>query len=162
MGKSSKDNSNPRRTIGIGTKLAIIFVALSILPMAATSYYIVTQTQDQIVSAAGENLLQPGTVALISVILTGTMALIISILLARSITRPIRRLSDAALAVEHDQPFETSDLASIAAGGDEISHLGRVFIDMVLTLRRRMTELRMVYEIGQDITASLEVDETQS
>jgi len=31
---------------------------------------------------------------------------------------------------------------------------------MVLALRRRVDELRTVYEIGQDITATLEVDET--
>jgi nitrate/nitrite-specific signal transduction histidine kinase len=140
----------------IGVKLIVIFVALTILPMAGISYYIVTQSQTQ----AAESPLRPETVALIGLVLTGIIALVIAILLARSITRPIHRLSDAAIAVQHDRPFELSDIADIAAGQDEIAHLGSAFSDMVATLRRRKTELEMVYEIGQDITASVEVDET--
>jgi nitrate/nitrite-specific signal transduction histidine kinase len=96
---------------------------------------------------------------LVGTALTGITTVVVAILLARSITRPIRRLSDAA-AVKDDQPFKPSDIADIASGQDEIAYLGSTFSDMVATLSRRKTELEMVYEIGQDITASVEVDET--
>jgi nitrate/nitrite-specific signal transduction histidine kinase len=160
MGKSSVEkNSSPRRSIGLGAKLAIIFVAVAVLPMASVSYYIITQTQGEAIGA-GEALLRPETVALAGVALTGAVALIISILLARSITRPIRGLSNIATAVKNDQPVEPSDIADIKHGQDAIVQLGVAFGDMVSTLSRRLTELEMVFEIGQDITASLEVDET--
>ncbi len=100
------------------------------------------------------------TLAWISVGLVAVLALAISVLLARGITRPIRKLAQAAVAVENDQPFEPGDISDVTSGHDEIAHLGRVFGDMVVALRRRMEELRTVYEIGQDITAALGVDET--
>ncbi|HET91644.1 MAG TPA: GAF domain-containing protein [Chloroflexi bacterium] len=100
------------------------------------------------------------TFAWISVGVVGVAALVISVLLARGITRPITRLASAAVAVENDRPFDPADIADITSGRDETAHLGRVFSAMVLALRRRVGELRTVYEIGQDITAALEVDET--
>ncbi len=90
----------------------------------------------------------------------GMVVFAISVVLARGITRPITRLATAAVAVENDQPFDPADIADITSGRDETAHLGRVFSAMVLALRRRVSELRTVYEIGQDITATLEVDET--
>lgn len=101
-----------------------------------------------------------GMVAWISVGVVGVIVFVISILLARGITRPVSRLSEAAVAVENDQPFEPSDIKDVTAGRDEIARLARVFSAMVLALRRRVSELRTVYEIGQEITATLDVDET--
>ena len=101
-----------------------------------------------------------GTVAWISVGVVGVIVFIISILLARGITRPVSRLSEAAVAVENDQPFEPADIKDVTAGRDEIARLARVFSAMVLALRRRVNELRTVYEIGQEITATLDVDDT--
>jgi putative methionine-R-sulfoxide reductase with GAF domain len=101
-----------------------------------------------------------GTITWISVGIVAVIVLVISILLTAGITRPISRLTNAAIAVENDQPFEPSDIADVTAGGDEIADLGRVFSNMVVALRARMAELQTVYEIGQDITATLEVDET--
>jgi nitrate/nitrite-specific signal transduction histidine kinase len=153
MSRPTAENvSRPRFALGI--KLAIIFVILAVLPMAGVSYYVITQAQ------AEESLLQPGTAVVVGVALTGIITLVIAILLARSITRPIRRLSDAAVAVRNGQPLEPSDIAEVTTRSDEIAHLGHTFSDMVATLHRRMTELEMAYEIGQDITASVEVDET--
>jgi len=56
---------------------------------------------------------------------------------ADRLTRPIRRLAGAAAAVERGEPFALSDVADVTAGGDEVAHLGRVFGDMVMTLRQR-------------------------
>jgi nitrate/nitrite-specific signal transduction histidine kinase len=149
---TGENGSRPR--LSLGAKLAIIFVALAVLPMAGISYYIATQAQ------AGEGLLPPVLVALVGAAVTGVITLVVAILLARSITRPIRRLSDAAIAVKSGQPFEPADIADVTTRSDEIAYLGHTFGDMVATLHRRMTELDMAYEIGQDITASVEVDET--
>jgi len=81
-----------------------------------------------------------GSVAWGSVGAVGAMTLIISILLVRSITRPIRRLTDTAIAVEQGQPFEPSDIADATSGHDEIGQLGRTFSRMVLALQQELTE----------------------
>ena len=151
-GPVSEKSSKPRVCLGI--KLILVFVALAVLPAAGVSYYALTQAQ------AGESAPQPGAVILVGAALAGIIAVVVAVLLARSITRPIRRLSDAAEVVKNGQPFEPSDIADVTTRSDEIAHLGHAFGDMVATLHRRLTELEMAYEIGQDITASVEVDET--
>jgi len=89
-----------------------------------------------------------------------TLAVVASVLVARTLARPIGKLATAAQKVEDDQPFEVADIADVTSQGDEVGNLARVFGDMVSALRARMAELRTVYEIGQDITATLEVEET--
>jgi nitrate/nitrite-specific signal transduction histidine kinase len=153
MSEAAGDNST-RPRLPLGVKLAAIFVALAVLPMVGASYYAIIQAQ------AEESPLQPGTIVLIGAALTGIITLVAAILLARSITRPVRHLSDAAIAVKSGQPFEPADIADVTTRSDEIAHLGHSFSDMVTTLHRRMTELDMAFEIGQDIAASVEVDET--
>jgi len=87
-----------------------------------------------------------GAVAWISVGAVGAMTLIISILLVRTITRPIRRLTNTAMAVEQGQPFEPADIENITLGHDEIAHLGRVFNGMVFALQQELTERRKAEE----------------
>ena len=81
-----------------------------------------------------------GTVAWVSVGLVAAFALLVSILLVQGITRPIRRLTEVATAVERDQPFEPPDIEDVTSGRDEIAHLGRVFSSMVLALRQEIAE----------------------
>jgi len=78
-----------------------------------------------------------------SVGVVAAITLIVSILLQRTITRPLHRLTEAASALERGQPFEPADIADVTSGRDEIAHLGRVFSNMVLALRRR--EERIVH-----------------
>ncbi len=92
--------------------------------------------------------------------LMAALTVVASLVVARTLAQPIGKLAAAAQNVENDEPFEPQDVADVTAQGDEIGHLARVFSDMVISLRARMAELRTVYEIGQDITATLEVDET--
>jgi len=106
-----------------------------------------------------------GSVAWGSVGVVGVMTLVVSILLVRGITRPIRRLTDAAIAVEHGQPFEPADIADVTSGRDEIAHLGRVFSGMVLALRRREERiehlnlvLRAIRSVNQLITREKDRD----
>ncbi|MEA3340808.1 MAG: GAF domain-containing protein, partial [Chloroflexota bacterium] len=92
--------------------------------------------------------------------LMAALTVVASLVVARTLAQPIDKLAAAAQNVENDEPFEPQDIATVTAQGDEIGHLARVFSDMVISLRARVAELRTVYEIGQDITATLEVDET--
>lgn len=96
----------------------------------------------------------------ITVLVVALIVILVALRLAWGIARPIGRLAQAAQDVEEGQPFEPEDIADVTALGDEVGHLARVFSDMVLALRARMAELHTVYEIGQDITATLEVEET--
>lgn len=85
-------------------------------------------------------------VAWISVGLMGIITLIISILLVRGITRPIRSLTDTAITVEQGQPFEPSDIEDVTSGRDEIAQLGRMLSGMVLGLRQELTERKQAEE----------------
>ena len=88
------------------------------------------------------------------------LTILASLVVARTLAQPIDKLATAARNVENDAPFEPEEIADVMEQGDEIGNLARVFSAMVISLRARMAELRTVYKIGQDITATLEVDET--
>ena len=76
----------------------------------------------------------------VSMGVAGAITLVIAILLVRTITRPFRRLTDAAIAVERRQPFEPADIGCVTSGRDEIAHLGRVFGRMVVALQQEIAE----------------------
>jgi len=69
--------------------------------------------------------------------LAAVCALITSFLLAGAITRPLRHLSRAAVALERDRPFKPADIKNVTSGNDEIAYLGRVFSNMTIALRQR-------------------------
>ena len=94
--------------------------------------------------------------------LMSAFAIIASVFVGRTLARPIGKLANAATAVEHDQPFEPSDIADVTSQGDEVGNLGRVFSDMVVALRARMAELQTIYEIGNNITSSVDLKPTCS
>ncbi|MBN1667143.1 MAG: GAF domain-containing protein, partial [Anaerolineales bacterium] len=97
---------------------------------------------------------------LIVALFVGLAGLLIALLVARMLARPILRLADAAQEVEEDKPFHPNDIAEVTVMGDELGHLARVFSNMVMALRARMAELRTIYEIGQQIGASVELEDT--
>lgn len=75
----------------------------------------------------------------VSWIFAGILAaivLIVCLLLARGVTRPIRKLVTTASTIERNEPFDPLYLKDVTSGRDEIAHLGRIFSDMVLSLRR--------------------------
>ena len=81
--------------------------------------------------------------------LVATLVLLISIMLARGITRPIRRLTDAATAVEQGKTFEPSDIEDVTSGHDESAKLARVFNSMVLAIRHELAERKHAEEALQ-------------
>ena len=88
------------------------------------------------------------------------IAVLASVTVARSISRPIIKLSSVAEAVENDEKFEPAAVSDIAAQGDEVGYLSRVFSAMVVSLRARMSELRTIYDYGRIITLSVNLDQT--
>ncbi|MBM3144174.1 MAG: HAMP domain-containing protein [Chloroflexi bacterium] len=88
--------------------------------------------------------------------------ILVALVVTRTLSRPIGRLSNAAQDVENDQPFDPADISEVTALGDEIGYLARVFSSMVLALRARMAELQTIYEIGQKISSSVDLTETLS
>ena len=103
-----------------------------------------------------------GAVALIFLVL------VISLLLARAISRPLSKLAHSATEIEHSVDEEYIDPSSILSslkdvslmGAKEISALVDVFGQMVVALQSRMAELRSIYAMGQTITANVDFDKT--
>lgn len=96
-----------------------------------------------------------------SVLLVGGITAIIALLLARSIARPIRSLTAAAQALEHDD-FDShvlelrNTLVKVAPTQDDIGQLVRVFLEMAEEVRMRDQRLKM--QVQQ---LRIEIDETK-
>jgi HAMP domain-containing protein len=88
------------------------------------------------------------------------LAFLIAVLMARTIARPIRRLSTVAAEVERDQPLNEAIIAHVARRGDELGDLARIFGNMVRALNARREELQTIYNIGTSISGSLDLNET--
>lgn len=87
-------------------------------------------------------------------------ALVLALLLASAISRPIVNLTEVARAIQYNVQFPTDTLKKVSRGRDEISRLGIVFGSMVSALNARVTELKTVYSIGQSISSSVDLEET--
>ena len=95
------------------------------------------------------------SIAWLSVWLVMVIVLIVSVLLVRSITHPIRHLANTAMAVvDHSQPFDPSDIEDVTLGHDEIAHLGRMFSDMVVSLQQELTKRKQSEGKIKDILES--------
>jgi HAMP domain-containing protein len=88
------------------------------------------------------------------------VAVVAALLLAGALSRPIKRLAAVSQEVEADKPFEPAGIADLAGSGDEVGHLARVYVRMVQSLRARMAELATIYDIGHNISSSIELPET--
>ncbi len=91
------------------------------------------------------------TVALLSIGLVALISLAISVLLARSITRPIRHLTKVAVDIKSDRPFDPDTIARVTAGNDEIAYLGRVFSSVVQSLQQSEEKYRILVENAPDL-----------
>ena len=94
------------------------------------------------------------TVAYASIGLVAIITIIISILLAKSITLPIRRLTEISIDVKHDRrSFHPSTIEDVIKGHDEIAHLGHMFSGMVLSLRESEEKYRSMMEATEDLVS---------
>jgi HAMP domain-containing protein len=88
------------------------------------------------------------------------VAVLASLLLARTLSRPISTLASTAGEVAADQPFVPNRIADVSDQGDEVGGLARAFSRMVLALQARLAELGAIYDIGRTISASIDLDQT--
>jgi len=101
----------------------------------------------------------------VAVIVFGAL---ISFLLSRSITQPVRKLTGAARAIERDERFEPERIASLTKATDELAHLARVFSQMAVEvqarqerLKRQVEELRIEIDEVKKASQVAEITETE-
>ena len=90
------------------------------------------------------------------------VVVLLAVVLARGIARPVNKLAKVAEDVEDEKPFAPADIADITSLGDEVGNLARVFSNMVLALRARMAELQTIHDISHKIAASVDLTDTLS
>lgn len=120
------------------------------------------QPREEIIAPATEIT---GDVLLGTLLAIGSV-LIVSLLLARAITRPVSRLAATAKEIEESVDNETNqiiggnlDSLKHLTTAKEIANLSQVFEQMVMALQQRMIELNSIYAMGQTITANVEYDD---
>lgn len=146
----------PAFRMRVRIRLLILFViaVAPLLDLAALSYNQATQ----IASAPQPAVLLPRLLRL-EVFLVG-VGLFTAIILARtlgaSLIEPLEALSKRMRAVEEGD----LDVRMAVTSNDELGVMSQCFNGMVESLKCRDVELRTIYRISQDITASLELDQT--
>jgi HAMP domain-containing protein len=117
------------------------------------------------VRAAIQTGLARSALVSVAVIVAGA---IISFLLSSSITRPLRKLTDAAQAIECGERFEPARIASLTKARDELAQLARVFSQMALKvqareeqLKRQVEELRIKIDEVRRAKQVAEITETE-
>ena len=85
----------------------------------------------------------------ISVLVIVFLTIILGILLARVITKPLDKLAFVAQSVEQGGTFHPENLAEIAEQRDEVGYLARGFSTMVGALNARVAELYTVNRIPE-------------
>lgn len=93
---------------------------------------------------------------LLAVLLLGTIAATIAILLARSIANPIRALTKAAKALVEQDEIDTQQLAEASRSQDDIGQLTHVFLQMIDEVNAREQKLKQKL-----IELNVEIDEVK-
>jgi HAMP domain-containing protein len=101
----------------------------------------------------------------VAVIVVGAF---ISFLLSSSITRPVRKLTGAARAIEHGERFEPERIANLTRARDELARLAKVFSQMAVEmqareeqLKRQVEELRIQIDEVKKARQVAEITETE-
>jgi GAF domain-containing protein len=92
--------------------------------------------------------------------LTALGAILGSLFLARALARPVNDIAHTARHIELGEPYHPEDLAAVTNRFDEIGSLARALTSMVAAQQARINELDMIYQVGRQVTASVDVDET--
>jgi nitrate/nitrite-specific signal transduction histidine kinase len=75
-------------------------------------------------------------------LLLGASVILVSVMMARSMARPIQRMAVAAQNVENETQFDPESLSDITGLDDELGMLARVFSQMVVALQKREQKLK--------------------
>ncbi len=111
----------------------------------------VNQPKAQFIAPLNRLIWQHGT----SVLVVGGITAIIALILARSISRPIRALTTAAQSLEEGN-FNPRPLAEVSRTQDDMGKLVRVFIHMAEEVKAREQRLKQ-----QVVALRIEIDETK-
>jgi HAMP domain-containing protein len=140
----------------VRARFLILFV-MAVAPLLDLAIFSYSQAV-QIAGAPQPAVLLPRLLRL-EVFLVG-VGLLTAVVLARtlgaSLIEPLEALSRRMRAVEKGN----LDVRMAVTSNDEIGVVSAGFNSMVESLKRRDVELRTIYQISQDITASLELDQT--
>ncbi|HEX2988057.1 MAG TPA: HAMP domain-containing protein, partial [Chloroflexota bacterium] len=107
---------------------------------------------DSVQQAIRDEILRALLISLAAIL----VGVLISILFSRGITRPVAILTDAASALEADNPFNSERLVALAANGDELGKMARVFARMAKEIHVR--EDRLKSQVAQ---LKIEIDEAK-
>jgi HAMP domain-containing protein/putative methionine-R-sulfoxide reductase with GAF domain len=151
---------DPARTpafrLPIRWRFLILFImgAMPLLLLAILSYNYATQ----IASAEQPETMLPGLLRL-ELFLAGS-GILIAVILARTLGAPlVEKLETLGRRLASVQAGNLDERMAVTSN-DEMGALATYFNQMAEGLKRRDTELRTIYQISQDITASLELDQT--
>lgn len=82
----------------------------------------------------------------------------ISFLLSKKITLPLRRLTDVAMDIKNDKPFDPDRIATITSGNDEIAYLAQVFGSVVQSLKKSESDYRLLVENQSDMVVKVDLE----
>lgn len=85
---------------------------------------------------------QERTLSIVGGSVLGVVLVLASLLVARTMARPLRRLASAAVSVENEEDFEPETIADVTEQRDEVGKLARVFSNMVVALQEREKKLK--------------------
>lgn len=91
---------------------------------------------------------------LILFLIAGSIASISVPIFTAGLTRPLQRLSQAASEIADNR----LDIPVNVTGEDEVGRLGRSFEQMRQRLQERMSELSLLLEVSQQVSASIELE----
>jgi HAMP domain-containing protein len=146
----------PALRLTVRRRLAIFFVlgTMPLLQLAILAY----DRARQIAYAPQPVSLLPGLLTL-TLFLVGvgiTVAVALAQTSGTSLVRPLEALTQRMAAVQAGSLEEQVPVTS----GDEIGTLTAHFNRMVTALKRRADELEAIYQVSQEITANLELEQT--
>jgi C4-dicarboxylate-specific signal transduction histidine kinase len=93
-----------------------------------------------------------------SVLVVGAIAAIIALLLAQSVARPIRALTQAAEALVYETEFDHQALAKASLMRDDVGQLVRVFLNMAQAVKTREQKLQQQVDA---LELRIEIDESK-
>jgi nitrate/nitrite-specific signal transduction histidine kinase len=80
--------------------------------------------------------------SVLTAIAAGAILVVSSVMVARSMAKPIQRMAEAAQKAEDEVPFEEESLADISEQKDELGMLSRVLSNMIVALQAREKALK--------------------
>ena len=118
-----------------------------LLPVPGYPWQVVIEIPSEVVLGLGLDLAIPSLLLTIALAAIGTLLVLGA---AWRYSRPLARLAAAAGEIAAGDLNVTVDVD----GHDEIGHLGRSFEEMRLSLQRRLSDLEMLLNVTQSVSAS--------